>query len=260
MSPAGQACNSSGGGGSVWLLMRLFLILFLSGLALAGPEAAGSPLLNRAAEKWLAEGNHWAFTVRVREFDDGEVKEDRVEHYDPSKPGADRWELVTVDGRAPTEERRQTWLKYKAKRHRGAPPALADYFDFENARVAEVTASAVRYHLPLRSSHSWLFPVDRVALTVTVNKTTQAIEQVEAGLDEPYRVALGLARILDVDLDLKMNAPGPHGGAGGPAMAHPQGQAHVVVSRLGERIEYTWSDFRRVVPHPDNVAGPKPGM
>jgi hypothetical protein len=238
--------------------MRLFLILLLGGAVLAGPEAAGSPMLNRAAEKWLAEGNHWAFTVRVREFDEGEVKEDRVEHYDPSKPGADRWELVTVDGRAPTEVRRQTWLKYKTKHRRGVLPVLADYFDFENARVAEVTASAVRYHLPLRSNHSWLFPVDRVALMVTVNKTTQAIEQVEAGLDEPYRVALGLARVLDVDFDLKMNAPGQSGGAGGPAMAQPQGLARVVVSRLGARVEYNWSDFRRVTPHPDSVAGQKP--
>ena len=261
MSPAGQAgCNSSGGAGSVGLLMRLFLILFLGGLALAGPEAAGSPLLNRAAEKWLVEGNHWAFTMRVREFDEGEVKEDRVEHYDPSKPGAARWELVTVDGRAPTEERRQTWRKYKAKRHREIPPALADYFDFENARVAGVTATAVRYHLPLRSSHSWLFPVDRVALTVTVNKTTQAIEQVAAGLDEPYRVALGLTRILEVEFDLKMSAPGQHGGAGGPALAQPQGRARVVVSRLGERIEYNWSEFRRVAPPAENAAGPEPGL
>ena len=85
--------------------MRRFFHLFLLGVGAAAPLAAASPLLNRAAEKWLAEGDRWAFTVHVREFDNADVKEDRVEQYDPSKPGLDRWALVTVDGRAPTAER-----------------------------------------------------------------------------------------------------------------------------------------------------------
>ena len=46
--------------------MRPTLYLFLLGLGAAGAGAAGSPLLNRAVGQWLAEGNHWAFTVRVR--------------------------------------------------------------------------------------------------------------------------------------------------------------------------------------------------
>lgn len=237
--------------------MRSTLAIFLFCAWLARSEAAGSPLLNRAAEKWLAEGNHWAFTVRVREVDDGEVKEERMERYDPSKPGADRWELLTVDGEAPTEERRLAWQKSKARKHRKAPKSLTDFFDFEHATATSATPAAVNYLVPLRSNRSWLFPVDRVALTLTVNKTTYAIEELKAGIDEPFRVALGLARIIDVDFDMKINPSRQHGAVVGPATSQPQGLAHVVISRLGKRIEYTWSDFQRVTPALDNATATK---
>ena len=101
--------------------MRLILTIFLFGLALSLAHAAGSPLLNRAAERWQAEGNHWAFTVLVREIDSDELKEERVERYDPSKPGPERWQLLSVDGQPPTEERRMSWQRSKSRKHRKAP-------------------------------------------------------------------------------------------------------------------------------------------
>lgn len=228
--------------------MRPILTLILLSLGGVSAGAAGSPLLNRAAGPWLGEGNRWAFTVRVREFDHTEVKEDRVESYDPAKSGADKWTLVTVDGQAPTDERRQAWQKAKARRHWKTPPSLAEYLDFENVEVAGFTAGSIHYRLPLRSNRNWLFPLDHIALTVTVNRATHVIEEVTAGLDEPYHVAFGLARILAVDFAVKTNLSGNTGLAPGPARARPQGRAQVVIARLGERIEYSWTDFRRVTP------------
>lgn len=238
--------------------MRLALILFLLGFVAVSDGAAGSPLLNRAAEKWQAEGNRWAFTVLVREVENGVVGEERVEHYDPSKPPADRWELLTLDGQSPTDEKRGAWQKAKARKRWKAPKLLSEYCDFENARAISAAPGAVNYRVPLKSNHSWLLPVDRVVLTVTVNKATSGIEEVTAGLDEPYRVALGLARIIDVDFDLKINPSREHGAVAGPATARPQGTAHVVISRLGKRIEYTWSDFKRVAPADDAADDEKP--
>jgi hypothetical protein len=234
--------------------MRLTLVPFLFALGVASSVAAGSPLLNRAAEKWAEEGNHWAFNVLVREVDDGEVKEERVEHYDPSKPLPERWELLSVDGQAPTDARRSAWQKSKARNHRKAPKSLADFYDLANATATSATPETVSYLVPLRSNHNWLFPVDRVSLTLTVNKANYAIEEVKAGLDEPFRVALGLARIIDVDFDMKINSSHPQGLPPGPATAQPRGLAHVVISRLGKRIEYTWSDFKRVTPAVDDAS------
>jgi hypothetical protein len=71
-------------------------------------------------------------------------------------------------------------------------------------------------------------------------------------------VALGLGRVLDVDFDVQMNQPETTAVAADPAMAKPDGTAKVVVNKLGQRIEYAWSDFKRVTPDPENVITPAP--
>ncbi len=229
--------------------MRLIFFIFLVSLGLGLRANAGSsPLLNRAAEPWLAEGDHWAFTVQVKQFAGTDVKEVRVERFDPSKPGAARWELVTVDGNPPTPERLLAWQKAKAKKHWRGSKALADYFDFENIRVVEAKGSSISYALPIRSNHAWLLPLDRIDLTVTVNRTTHAIEGVRAAIDQPFHTALGLARIIEVNFDLKLSPAHAPVAVVTPANARPTGPAHMVIAKLGERIEYDWSDFHRVTP------------
>ena len=236
--------------------MRFLLLVLLLGAGSVLP-ASPSPLLVRAAEKWLAERDHWAFTLQVREYEGGKLTEERVERYDPSKPVAERWELVSVDGGAAKPDRLAKWLKLKLRSSRKEHKSLAEYVDFDRATVIDHTALLIRYRLPMRSASELLFPVDRVELKVTVNRATSAIEKVEAGIDEPYKVALGLGRILDVDLEMWMN-PGPIVGTpGDPAVAKPDGTAHFVVDRLGKRIEYDLSDFKRVLTAGEGAAGEK---
>lgn len=238
-----------------WAGMRVPFLILLLGLELCRPATAGSPLLNRAAEKWLAEGDHWAFTAHVREYDRSNVlKEVRVERFDPSKPGTARWELRTVNGVPPTAERRQAWDKHKAKRLRNEPTALAELFDFENARVASSTPQAITYILPLHSKHDWLLPLDGIVLTVTVNRASLAIAEVKAGIDGPFHAALGLARIVEVHFDLHIDPATPGGPIPGPATAQPTGVAAVVLEKVGARVEYAWSDFQRVTPAAVNPA------
>ena len=140
---------------------------------------------------------------------------------------------------------------HRKNKKRKSKPSTGDALDFANAKVLEETAQSVRYELPLRSSIDWLFPVSKVELIVTVNKTGPALEQVQARINEPFRVALGLARVLDIDLDVQM-APPP---TADPAEAKPSGTARAVVTKLGERVEYSWSDFKRVAAPPDDAAG-----
>lgn len=214
------------------------------------------PLLSKAVEKWNGERDNWAFTVKVREYDGGAVKEERYERYDPSVPGINRWQLLSVDGKPPTEQRRVEWQKRKTKKRKAPGKPLSDYLEFENATIVKASATDVCYHVPLRNNNSWLFPVDKVDLRVTVNRSTLAIEEVVAGIDEPFKVALGLARVLDVDFDMQMNPSAHPEMASDPAEAKPGGTAKVVVNKLGQRIEYAWSDFERVTPHPDNLIAP----
>lgn len=238
--------------------MRLIHLCLCFVLLMGQARAVPPPLLDQAAKKWLGERDNWAFTMLVREFEGGRVREERRERYDPSKPGSGRWALLLIDGAPPTDERRAEWQKRKSKKRKNPGKPLEQYLDFERATVAKEDAKTVRYNLPLRENHSWLFPLDKVALTVTVNKSTLALEDVVAGIDEPFKVALGLARVLDVDFDLQLNPPEQGRDKNEPASAKPDGTARAVVNRLGERIEYAWSDFQRVIPHPDNVIADPP--
>ncbi len=239
--------------------MKWIFLTLLSGAALTAGNAATPALLGQAVDKWIGGREQWAFTQLVREFDGGEVKEERIERCDPSQPGDRRWQLLSVNGRPPTDERRAEWQKRKMKKRLNPGKSLGGFFDFDQATVTAETAQAVRYHLPLRNDHSWLFPMDHVNVEVTVNKTTLAIDQIEAGLDEPFRVALGLGRVMDIDFDVQMNPSVRRGETDNPRAAKPDGTATAVVNKFGQRIEYAWSKFQRVTPHPDNVieAAPK---
>jgi hypothetical protein len=233
-----------------WSRLSLFL---LSCLALPLAHAAAPELLQKAADKWMNERDNWAFTLRVREFKDGKVKEERDERYDPSKPGLGRWQLLAVNGRPPTEEKRAEWQKRKTKKRKNPGKPLNEYLAFEQATVVKEDAKTASYHVPLRNNNSWIFPVDKVDLRVTVDKQTLGLADVEASTDEPFRVALGFAQVLDVDFDVQMNPTEKKGQVAEPAGAKPDGTAKVVLNKMGERVEYAWSDFRRVTPHPDNV-------
>ena len=239
-------------------IMRLSLFFLFSVAMLSPVHGTTPPLLEQAAEKWLGERDNWAFTMLVREFDGGAVKEERRERYDPSKPGLGRWELLQVNGAPPTDERRAEWQKRKSKKRKNPGKPLNEYLEFERAKVVKEDAKMACYNLPLRDNHSWLFPVDKVSLQVTVNKSTLAIEDVVAGIDEPFKVALGFARVMDVDFDLQMNQPARGRNKSDPATAKPDGTASAVVNKFGERIEYAWSEFQRVTPHPDNIIAALP--
>lgn len=239
--------------------MRWISFLLLSGMALTMVRAAPPALLDQAVGRWIGERNEWAFTQFVREFDGGTVREERLERYDPSEPGIRRWRLLNVNGRPPTAERRAEWQQRKLKKRLNPGKPLGRFFDFEHATVAEETAQTVRFLLPLRNDHSWLFPLDRVRVNVTVNKVTRAIDQIEAGIDEPFRVALGLGKVMDIDFDVQMNPSERRGEKDNPQAARPDGTATAIMNKLGERVEYAWSEFLRVTPHPDNVIVAGPG-
>jgi hypothetical protein len=221
--------------------MRFFLF-FLMLMATAVAREEHTAILREVANNWLSERNRWAFTQIVREFDGKELKQERREHFDPSRGYTNRWQLITINGREPTEKEAAEWSARKNKKKRNEKPGLADNFDFDTAKILEETDRTIVYELPLRSNVEWLFPISKVEFIVTINKSGPALEQVQARISEPFRVALGLARILDIDLDVQM-APPP---AADPADAKPSGTAQAVVSKFGERVEYYWSEFERV--------------
>lgn len=226
--------------------MRRFVFAFLSALPAIATNvlSADTTVLRQVAREWFDERDRWAFTQFVREYGDEGVRQERLERYDPSRGFASRWELISIDGQPPTRQQLHDWDRRKNRKSRRPRPAISENLDFDRAKIVEETAQIVRYELPLRSSVEWLFPISKIELIVTIDKTgpVPALEQVQAQIAEPFRVAMGLARVLDIDLDVQMEPPP----SPSPAEAKPSGTAQAVVSRFGHRIEYFWSDFKRV--------------
>lgn len=224
---------------------RLILCVFASSTFVFA-EAPGS-LLEQAVESWLGERDHWAFTQRAVEYD-GDRPRERLERYDPSKPGDGRWTLLAIDGRAPTDEQRAAWAKKKFKKNRRRiETPIGDFFDFNRARVVAQTPKLVHYEVPLRHDKNWLFQTDKVKVVVSINRETRALEHLNASVREPLKVLLGLAKITEGKVDLSfLNFDDD--AAPGPESTQPTGSARATVSKFGERVEFTWSDFKRVTP------------
>ena len=204
-------------------------------------------LLEEAVEKWLGERDHWAFTQRAVEYDNGKPRE-RLERYDPSKEGNDRWTLLAINGKPPTAEERTAWAKKKFRKNkRRFDSPIGDYFDFSDAKIVSDTPKVAHFEVPLRRDKNWLFQTDKVRVRVSINKETRALEHLTAHVREPLKVLLGLAKITDGKLDLSfLNFDDD--AQPGPETTQPTGTAHVTVSKFGERAEFMWSDFKRVTP------------
>lgn len=225
----------------------LCLLVFSAAVPLAG-AADDIGLLQQVAGRWLEERGHWAFTQRVIEYEGKAVKQERLERYDPSQRWVSRWQLLSIDGHKPTPTEWSEWTVRKNKKHHKHANALGDYFDFSNARVVDQTPKTIRYELPLRGNVEWLFPINKVELLVTIDRNPPALQEVHARISEPMRVALGLAHVLHIDLDFQMETPA----APDPADAKPSGSAHAIVTKMGDRVEYFWTNFTRVTPHAEN--------
>ncbi len=228
-----------------WTILPLVIAGGWSGLF-----AAPTPILVKALEDLHSGHEDLAFTQHSRDLhDNGRVKEERIERYDPSLPDRQRWRLLEVDGRAPTEEERQKWEHRRNAKPRKKPlKSPIDYLDLDQARPVEDTPEQASYEIPLRPEVARLLAVEKISVIVTVDKKLSRIERIGATLREPIKVLMGVARITDLDVDVRLEAP--RGDSPNETVSVQDGStARVTLSKLGSPTEYRWSDFERVRTH-----------
>jgi hypothetical protein len=230
---------------------RLLILLLASfgGLASASPGAGVPPMLAKALERWSAEQGELAFTQQTRGFlPDGKVKEEWIERYDPSQPDSRRWRLIEVNGVPATDVQSRNWeARRNAKPKRKVDKSTLDYLDLEHSELVGETPKNARYRVPIRPEAQRLVSLDEVDLVVTVDKQSGNVAGIGAALREPIRVLLGLARITDLDVDIRIR---PVGDASSrvPDDVESDSTVRLKVSKLGAPVEYNWSDFKRVAP------------
>jgi len=233
---------------------HFWLSLLLCGATLPGLRAATPPLLAKAFAQWVAGQEDLAFTQQTRFFfDNGKVKEERVERYDPSLPDSRRWRLLQVDGRAATVEQRVKWEDTKnGKPRRKVAKSPIEYLDLEHATLFHDELKTARFEVGLRPEAARLLAVDKITVIVTVDKASGGIARIAATLREPIRVLLGIARITDLDFDVRIE-PADENTMRRAGEVQTGSTVRVAMSKLGSPMEYSWSDFQRV----RSFSGPK---
>jgi hypothetical protein len=218
--------------------------------AQTGFAADSTALLKEAFQNWSQGKDDLSFVQRTRFLhDDGSLKEERVERYDPSLPDERRWALLEVNGKPPTDSQREKIQDRRNKKPRKkANKPLNEYFDLDNAKVVETAKDVVRYDVAVRPETARLIAVEKLNVGVAVRKDTKTIDRITAGLDEPMRIAMGVARVTDVDLDLRFEPEDESADKNKAAekTSEADGTVRVMMSKLGNRAEYTWGEFKRV--------------
>jgi hypothetical protein len=247
----------------ITIMRRLFFIVsFLAVAQLA--RAAVPALLNEALQKTLRDTDRWAFTQTLLEYDGKDKEIQRaVVRFDPSKPYAEQYTPISINGKAPTASDLAKYRKRGEKRGDRMEKAerdgsenttktrqtLGEVMDIENATVASETATTITYEVPLKKEGNRRFPPDKFQVLARVNKATHGFERIEAKLRESMRSML-IVKIKSGEGAMEFSSIDPKFA---PALValHGGGSASVAFVPIGRRYDVKHEDFKRVRPFGD---------
>lgn len=159
--------------------------------ALAG--AAPLPDYVRTALARFAPGaptTGWAYTVTT-------VRNDArmVERYDPGRPPAARWQLLELDGRAPTPDELEKYARSRPQADSGGAQANFAREDIEpgSLELVRETGDESEWTASFREASAGPDKMlGHLALRLTVDKRTHHVAAYTLELREPYSPVLGV--------------------------------------------------------------------
>ena len=225
--------------------MRVVLRICLAAiLTLGGIVFADEAELAEAAFKTMDESDlgEWAYTQTTVK---NGVK--RVATHDPTRPEGERWTLVSVDGRPPTEKEQE--------KHRPSADGNKDSEDGFAATVEPGSLKLIKetpthaiysFHPASDDEHDRKFN-EHMDATLRIAKAQDGpyVETLEMHSREPFSPAFSF-KVNEFALVLAF-APVKGGRAVLPASVstHIAGRA-MMVKKIEETVEVTYSDFRHV--------------
>jgi hypothetical protein len=198
--------------------MRLFVSLFLLIGLSADLRAEDKPrpataeeiaLFKDAMKNSTQDTEHWAYTeTTTMKASKGSPKGDTIVRFDPSKPYAEQFTPVQVEGKPPTERQLKEYRKRGEKRGekvaraadalRNAttppPPQLKlggsnVSLDVEHPLVVSDEADRITLEVPLLG-HQKEIPLEKFQILVRIGKAARLVEHVNLTLRESFRVKL----------------------------------------------------------------------
>jgi hypothetical protein len=160
-------------------------------------------LLNDALHKTAGDFHRWAYTEhRVMKDDKGRVKSDVLLRYDPSKPYAEQWTPIKIDGKEPSEREKS---KYRRRGEKGGPagqfsaspdsgnrrrPSLGELIDVAKSSIASETPTHLVFEVPLLKAGNERFPPEKFLVLARFKKEGELLENVAVRLRESFRSKL----------------------------------------------------------------------
>lgn len=242
-------------------MRRLIFLSIL--LATASVQAAVPQLLQDALKKLAQDNDRWAYTqTSVQKDGKGKMKTEVVLRFDPSKPYAEQYAPLKIDGKEPSESQVKKYRRMGEKRgekiEKGevavtvAPSqrkSLGELMDLDNATVAEENERTITYEVPLKKEGNDRLPPEKFRVTARVSKELQSFESVSAKLRGSIREKLFL-KLNEGEGHIEFKTVDPK---------HPtqvteirgSGAGSVFFVPVGRAYDMRREDFKRVKPYGD---------
>lgn len=237
--------------------MRRLLLLPLLFVVSASSRAAVPSLLEAALQKVSAETDRWAYTQTLIERNEkGKVLRVAIVRFDPSKPFAEQYTPLSIDGQPPSEAQKRKYRRQGERRgerqekaeSEGTTPArktLGELMDLDHAVIVATDERTTTFEIPLKKEGNRRLPPDKFRVTARVNREQDAFEHIEVRLRSPMRAQVVL-KIKSGEGRLEFNTVDPKfaptltaisGGAAGSIVLVPIGRSYEVKRDAFQRVK-----------------------
>lgn len=161
--------------------------------------------LNEMLLKTADDLRRWAYTEhQIFRDEKGKVKSEQLVRYDPSKPYAEQWAPLQINGKEPTERERAKFRKRGEQAAPAAPGAvqvggrksrrvsLGEVLDLPRASIAAETPTHLVYEIPLLKVGNERFPPEKFQVQARLRKEGRLLENISVNLRDSFRAKLVL--------------------------------------------------------------------
>ena len=218
-------------------------------------------LLSESLHKVADDYWRWAYTEhRVMRDDKGRVKSDVLLRYDPSKPYAEQWTPISINGKEPSERDR---TKYRRLGERQAPDQLAradgpdpdqrrrrslgELIEVDRSSIADETATHLIFDVALMKFGNERFPPEKFQVFARVRKEDRALETISVRLRDSFRAKL-LIKVKSGEGTLEFSPVDPKHP---PTLVAVSGDARasILFVNIGGALALSRTDHRHVKPY-----------
>jgi hypothetical protein len=263
---------------------RSLLIAVLCAIfGLSGPLTAGGPvntapptgmpeILRDALMKEAVESGRWAYTeTSLTRATMGKPRGATVIRFDPSRPYAEQYTPLKINGREPTEAQRKRYRQKGERRGQKLEPAVPQddanpaplvgmnaaprslvgsqsfAVDLDHVAVAAEDATSLTYELLIKGGGKEEIPVDRFQLLIRIDRERRVLENVQVKLKEALRVKL-IVKVNAFESRFDFTTIDPQFP---PQLTSVSGAAAVgmLFAKVGLTFDMKHTDFRRVKPY-----------